>query len=109
MSSDPGTVAPAPETSSTPAPKRSGVETIKENSRALRGSISLELVQDSDHFSEADKNLLKFHGTYQQEDRDARKTRSKTGVGKHYMFMVRCKIPGGRLTAAQYLAMDALA
>jgi sulfite reductase (ferredoxin) len=109
MSSDPGTVAPAPETPSTPAPKRSGVETIKENSRALRGSISLELLRDSDHFSEADKNLLKFHGTYQQEDRDARKTRGKTGVGKHHMFMVRCKIPGGRLTAGQYLAVDELA
>src|SRR4029077_10748915 len=58
---------------------------------------------------EADKNLLKFHGTYQQEDRDARKTRRKDGVGKHFMFMVRCKIPGGCLTAGQYLAMDDLA
>jgi sulfite reductase (ferredoxin) len=109
MSSDPSTVAPAPETAPSSPPKRSGVETVKENSRALRGTISLELLKDTDHFSEADKNLLKFHGTYQQEDRDARKTRGKTGVGKHHMFMVRCKIPGGRLTAAQYLAVDALA
>ncbi len=51
--------------------KRSGVEGIKENSRALRGTIAQDLQQETDHFSDADKNLLKFHGTYQQEDRDA--------------------------------------
>jgi sulfite reductase (ferredoxin) len=85
------------------------VETTKENSRQLRGTVLEELAQDTDHFSEANKQLLKFHGTYQQEDRDARKNRKKDGVGKHYMFMVRCKIPGGRLTATQYLAVDELA
>jgi len=82
---------------------------MKENSRQLRGTISADLLAETHHFGEADKNLLKFHGTYQQEDRDARKARKKDGVGKHYMFMVRCKIPGGRLTAAQYLAVDELA
>jgi sulfite reductase (ferredoxin) len=85
------------------------VEVTKENSRQLRGSIADELGRATDHFSEPDKQLLKFHGTYQQEDRDARKTRRKDGVGKYYMFMVRCKIPGGRLTADQYLAVDDLA
>jgi sulfite reductase (ferredoxin) len=121
-------------------PAKSGVEAVKENSRALRGSIQEELAGEGDHFSEADKNLLKFHGTYQQEDRDARKqrrsrplcaaegkaantrsgplgeaegkaanTRSGGGLGKAYCFMVRCKIPGGRVTADQYLALDALA
>jgi sulfite reductase (ferredoxin) len=89
--------------------KPSAVEGIKENSRQLRGTIALELARDTDHFSEADKQLLKFHGTYQQEDRDARKSRRKDGVGKHFMFMVRCKIPGGRITADQYLALDELA
>src|SRR5215472_13492989 len=98
---------PAPE--APVEPKRSGVEVVKENSRQLRGSIADELVRDTDHFTDADKNLLKFHGSYQQEDRDARKNRKQAGGGKHYMFMVRCKIPGGRLTAAQYLAVDALA
>jgi sulfite reductase (ferredoxin) len=92
-----------------PAPKRSAVEEIKENSRQLRGTIAEELAQDVDHFGEQTKQLIKFHGSYQQEDRDARKARKKDGVGKHYMFMVRCKIPGGRLTAAQYLAVDDLA
>ncbi len=91
------------------APKLTPVEGFKEQSRQLRGSIALELVDGADHFTEANKQLLKFHGTYQQEDRDARKNRSKAGVGKHHMFMVRCKIPGGRLTSAQYLAVDDLA
>jgi sulfite reductase (ferredoxin) len=88
---------------------RSGVEAIKENSQALRGTILEELHKDSDHFPEHDKQLLKFHGTYQQEDRDARKARRGDGLGKHYMFMVRCKIPGGRVTAAQYRVLDELA
>src|ERR1700687_800228 len=92
------------------APARlSAVERSKDASRQLRGTIALELVTEADHFPEADKQLLKFHGTYQQEDRDARKNRKKDGVGKHHMFMVRCKIPGGRLTAGQYLALDDLA
>jgi sulfite reductase (ferredoxin) len=90
-------------------PTRSAVEVIKESSQALRGSIGEELHKDSDHFSEQDKQLLKFHGSYQQEDRDARKARRGEGLGKHYMFMVRCKIPGGRVTAEQYLTLDKLA
>lgn len=89
--------------------KRSAVEIHKEESRQLRGSIAEELSADVDHFSDANKSLIKFHGTYQQEDRDARKTRRKDGLGKFYMFMVRCKIPAGRLTAEQYLAVDELA
>ena len=54
-------------------------------------------------------SLLKFHGSYQQEDRDARKARSKAGVGKHYMFMVRLKMPGGQMTGKQFLALDDIA
>ena len=99
----------APDAPGEAAPKRSAVEGIKESSRQLRGSICQDLLKDTDHFEEHDKQLLKFHGTYQQEDRDARKNRKKEGLGKHYMFMVRCKIPGGRLTAQQYLAVDDLA
>src|SRR5437868_3235916 len=87
----------------------SAVEAIKERSSQLRGTLADELASDSSHFADDSKQLLKFHGTYQQEDRDARKARRKDGVGKHYMFMVRCRMPGGRLTAAQYLAVDELA
>jgi sulfite reductase (ferredoxin) len=93
----------------TQKPKQSAVEGIKEKSRGLRGTIAEELTQDTDKFSDQDKNLIKFHGSYQQEDRDARQSRRAEGLGKHFMFMVRCKIPGGRLTADQYLALDALA
>jgi sulfite reductase (ferredoxin) len=86
--------------------ERSKFEAVKEGSRQLRGTIALDLVSEAEQFNEQDRNLLKFHGTYPQEDRDARKNRSKAGVGKHHMFMVRCKIPGGRVTAEQYLALD---
>jgi len=99
---------------STPVPgsgdaKPSAVEGYKANSRALRGTLREELAANSDKFNDADKNLLKFHGSYQQEDRDARKTRRADGLGKFHIFMIRCKIPGGRLTAAQYLGIDELA
>src|ERR1022692_3589135 len=111
MSAEPSIVPDAtPETAPLPtAQKRSGTEVIKEASRALRGDIADELQQDTPKFNDQNKQLLKFHGTYQQEDRDARKSRRAEGLGKHYMFMVRCKIPGGRVTADQYLAMDDLA
>lgn len=89
--------------------KRSAVEGVKENSRALRGTIGQELASDTDKFGDADKNLIKFHGSYQQEDRDARKDRRAGGLGKFHIFMVRCKIPGGRLTTEQYLGIDAIA
>ena len=95
--------------SAAPAAPPSPVEAIKANSRFLKGSLPDELAMPTDHFSEEAKNLLKFHGSYQQEDRDARKNRSKAGVGKAYMMMIRLKLPGGKLTAGQYLAMDELA
>ena len=107
MSQEPS-IAPAKTGDPAPA-KRSAVEGVKENSRHLRGTISLEVLQDTDHFNDQNKQLLKFHGTYQQDDRDARKHRTKEEPGKRYMFMVRCKIPGGKVTAAQYLAIDGLA
>src|SRR5947209_6799961 len=109
MSADPSTVNEAtPATAPPAAAKRSGTEVIKENSQALRGNIGEELQQDTPKFNDQNKQLLKFHGTYQQEDRDARKARRAEGLGKHYMFMVRCKIPGGRVQADQYLAVDEL-
>src|SRR5438132_2759964 len=92
-----------------PPAKRSGVEVIKENSRQLRGTLAEELAKVSDHFNDQDKQLIKFHGSYQQDNRDARKDRHRDGAGKSYMFMVRCKIPGGKVTAQQYLAIDRLA
>ena len=85
------------------SPKPTKLETIKEASHGLRGRLPAELASLEDHFEEAEKQLLKFHGIYQQDDRDRRKG------GKDYQFMVRSRIPGGHLTAQQYLAHDALA
>src|SRR3990172_4534625 len=85
--------------------ERSGMELVKEQSRQLRGTIRQELATDSDHFGKVDVGLLKFHGTYQQDDREARKTR-KPGENqsvRSYIFMIRSKIPGGKISAKQFL------
>src|SRR5437667_429913 len=87
----------------------SAVEQIKQASRGLRGSLAPELAADTSHFEDEAAQLLKFHGVYQQDDRDARRERSDAGLEPDYTFMVRCKIPGGVLTARQYLALDELA
>src|SRR6202051_1170619 len=52
---------------------------------------------------------MKFQGVYQQEDRDVRQARKAAGTEKAYQFMVRSRIPGGVLTAEQYLAQDDIA
>lgn len=84
--------------------KRTKVEEIKEASVGLRGSIAAGLADTStDHLEEATTNLLKFHGTYQQDDRDLRTARRKQGLDKAFSFMVRNRIPGGKMTAAQML------
>ncbi|MCA9143864.1 MAG: NADPH-dependent assimilatory sulfite reductase hemoprotein subunit [Planctomycetaceae bacterium] len=83
--------------------KKSKVEHIKEASGGLRGSIAEELANDTDHVSDATTKLLKFHGTYQQDNRDSRKERRKQGLGKEFIFMVRNRIPGGKITADQFL------
>ncbi|MCA9215942.1 MAG: NADPH-dependent assimilatory sulfite reductase hemoprotein subunit [Planctomycetales bacterium] len=85
-------------------PKKSKVETIKEESLGLRGSIGEELSNDLDHVTDGTTKLLKFHGTYQQDDRDNRKARRKQGLGKEYSFMVRNRIPGGKISAQQFLS-----
>ena len=88
----------------TQEPKKSKVETIKEESLGLRGTIAAELADAStDHVEDSTTKLLKFHGTYQQDDRDLRKARRKEGLGKAFSFMVRNRIPGGKMTAAQFL------
>jgi sulfite reductase (NADPH) hemoprotein beta-component len=86
------------------APKVSHNEMIKEANPTLAGSIGATLADAStDRFSEDDSQFLKFHGIYQQDDRDKRK------VAKFYQFMVRGRLPGGVVPAAQYLVFDRLA
>lgn len=82
------------------------VEEIKRNSRGLRGRIAEVLASGATHFGEEEFQLLKFHGTYQQDDRDQRAKRKAEGLEKAWQFMVRTKIPGGDISAEQYLAHD---
>ena len=86
--------------------KPSKIELIKDASRQLRGSIAEELCSSVDHVEEDTTQLLKTHGTYQQDDRDRRHDKNPDGTpkGKAYSFMVRSRIPGGKVTAAQFLA-----
>ncbi|MEL7497779.1 MAG: NADPH-dependent assimilatory sulfite reductase hemoprotein subunit [Planctomycetota bacterium] len=88
----------------------SKVEGYKQESRLLRGTID-EVLRDpeKDHFEESDLQLIKFHGSYQQDDRDLRKERRAAGLGKAYSFMLRIAIPAGQLSASQYLDLDRMA
>jgi len=81
-------------------------EALKANSRQLRGSIAQELRDGTDHVGDESEQLLKFHGTYQQENRDLRHKKNADGTpaARAHMFMVRTRVPGGKLTAAQLLA-----
>lgn len=88
---------------------KESVEEIKRNSDNLRGSISESIASGSARFDERDVQLLKFHGSYQQENRDARAERKKAGLEPAYQFMLRTRVPGGVLSAEQYLVEDALA
>jgi sulfite reductase (ferredoxin) len=88
----------------------SGVERIKLESRNLRGRLADDLKDSSTPtLSAGQEQLIKFHGIYQQEDRDARQARKAAGMAKSYNFMVRSRIPGGAVTPEQYLTHDDLA
>jgi len=97
------------EQQNSPEKKRSKAELIKENSHGLLGRIAEELADPSPAFSGESVNLLKHHGTYQQDDRDTRSQRKKQGLDRDYRMMVRTKFPGGHLTAEQWLICDDLA
>lgn len=84
------------------------VEEIKKSSNGLRGTIREELADPADHFASETTQLIKFHGMYQQDDRDARKQARDAGGGKDFSFMLRTKSPGGFLPAQLYAAIDRL-
>ena len=88
---------------------RQSVEEIKAESRGLYGKIIETLLSSESHFQEAEYQLLKFHGSYQQDNRDSRKERRKQKLEKEWMFMVRTKMPSGTLTSEQYLIHDSMA
>jgi len=83
----------------------SRVEGIKERSHYLREPLASELLLDTTHFSEDAHQILKFHGSYQQDNRDNR----VKGQEKDYQFMLRTRSPGGNVPAELYLMLDRLA
>ena len=88
----------------------SPVEGIKERSRYLRGTVTESLVNGvTGAIAEDDTRTVKFHGIYQQDDRDLRAERTAQKLEPAYNFMIRIRIPGGALTPAQWRAVDALA
>jgi sulfite reductase (ferredoxin) len=87
----------------------SKAEAVKQQSRQLRGNLARDLADTEVPFDNTGYSLLKFHGTYQGYDRDSATERKQRGLDKLWQFMVRVRIPGGRLTASQYLALDGIA
>jgi sulfite reductase (ferredoxin) len=100
---------PEPVNSSTHLEGLSKVEKIKATSNHLRGTIAEELGEQSPAFSEESAQLLKFHGVYQQDDRDRRKEARARGQDKHHQMMIRTRIPGGLVSSDGYLAHDEIA
>jgi len=83
---------------------------MKIDSNYLRGTIAQDLEDESTGaISEINGKLLKFHGSYGQDDRDIREERKKQGLEKAFSFMIRCRMPGGVATPEQWLVMDELA
>lgn len=91
------------------AKEKTKVELLKEESHNLRGTLIEDVVSEAPRFGNNSELLLKFYGIYQQKDRDRRKAGEPAGEPKPFTLMVRGRIPGGRLTADQYLAWDKVA
>ena len=90
-------------------PKELTNEDIKIESNYLRGTITEGLQNTSTgSISASDAQLTKFHGTYQQDDRDLRDERKSQGLEPAYIFMIRCRLNGGVATPSQWLQMDAI-
>ncbi len=91
------------------APVSVDAEAIKLASNYLGGTIGDELVNDRDDFDHDAELLLKFHGIYQQDDRDVRRARTQLKLPLDYSCMVRASVPGGAITNEQWLALDRVA
>jgi sulfite reductase (NADPH) hemoprotein beta-component len=85
-------------------------ERIKEASDYLRGTLAEGLREEiTGAIVEDDQQLVKFHGMYLQDDRDLRSERTRKKMEKAFAFMIRVRVPGGVLDAAQWLALDQVA
>ncbi len=101
--------------SATPPPKAdrgalSPIEKIKTSSDGLRGTLKESLLDElTGAVREADHALVKFHGMYEQDDRDLREERAGQKLDKLYSFMIRLRIPGGLITPKQWIAVHHIA
>ena len=88
----------------------SAVEKIKQKSDGLRGTLAEGLKDElTGAISEDDQSLVKFHGMYQQDDRDRRDERAEKKLERLYSFMIRLRIPGGLLSPRQWIAIHEVA
>lgn len=88
----------------------SSVEKIKKSSHGLRGTLKESLLDEhTGAIRESDQTLIKFHGMYMQDDRDARDKRTEKKLERLYSFMIRLRLPGGFLTAKQWEALHDIA
>jgi len=90
--------------------KPAEIERIKDTSNYLRGTL-VKSLQDplTGALAEDDTQLSKYHGIYQQDDRDLRDERRRQKLEPHYQFLVRIRVPGGVCTPTQWLEMDRIA
>lgn len=84
-------------------------ETMKLNSHYLRGTIPQSIADPvTGAMHDGDSKLIRYHGIYQQDDRDVREERRQQKLEPAYQFMIRVRVPGGVVTPSQWLVMDAL-
>ncbi len=88
----------------------SAIEKIKVNSDGLRGTIKESLADEiTGAIREDDQALIKFHGMYQQDDRDRREERAEKKLDRLYSFMIRLRLPGGAISAKKWIAANEIA
>lgn len=88
----------------------SPVERIKTGSNGLRGTLKESLLDDfTGAIREDDQTLIKFHGMYQQDDRDRREERVRKKLEWLYSYMIRLRLPGGFLTSEQWVGLNDIA
>ncbi|CAN5117460.1 assimilatory sulfite reductase (NADPH) hemoprotein subunit [soil metagenome] len=84
----------------------SPVERIKKASDGLRGTLKESLLDEhTGAIREDDQTLIKFHGMYMQDDRDRREERAEKKLERLYSFMIRLRLPGGRLNSEEWVAL----
>ncbi|MGG9960398.1 NADPH-dependent assimilatory sulfite reductase hemoprotein subunit [Ferruginibacter sp. SUN106] len=88
----------------------SAIEKIKVNSDGLRGTIKESLTDEiTGAIREDDQAVIKFHGMYQQDDRDRREERAEKKLDRLYSFMIRLRLPGGAISAQKWIAANEIA